>query len=375
MKYLSVVLGISFLTTIELFQDIHRSLLDLQQPADENFQSIQRKTLSSDSTQRVLLFVGPHKTGSSSIQTNLHAWIRGNRPGFEDWAWPIPPVLRDRKDFKDTYSKAFYVYSSSLRKRTCKTDKRMRGLGVNCNELKLLFRNEFVRYWRDGKSLVIASEGLDFVGHLDGNGKRIHVDTILGEMPWNFGTNGSKDDITVVINYRAPRREHLISTWHQCCMEDMSFSEYAAAKDRSGYKSVDSLHLADKFLEAGVKVKLVDMAGVAGNSYDLSNVVACDILGVPCHSNKTLLGDSVHPKISNVKSGMGDMGSTTDEQLDMIEKIIRRRDCSFLHLQGHPNLEIMYGADLIKVWDDCSLLGDTGISRKDMIREINSIMK
>ena len=117
----------------------------------------------------------------------------------------------------------------------------MRGLGVNCNELKLLFRNEFVRYWREGKSLVIASEGLDFVGHLDGNDERLQVDTILGEMPWNSGTNGTKDDITVVIKYRAPRREHFISNWHQCCMNQMSFSEYAKQQVGQLMDAVDKL--------------------------------------------------------------------------------------------------------------------------------------
>ena len=66
------------------------------------------------------------------------------------------------------------------------------------------------------------------------------------------------------------------------------------------------------------------MAGVVHEGYDISNVVACDILKANCTVEEQLVLTSgeenkeVNPAIKNVKHGKGDMGGVTDVQLDEI---------------------------------------------------------
>ena len=122
-------------------------------------------------------------------------------------------------------------------------------------------------------------------------------------------------------------------------------------------------------------VELIDMAGVMEKGYDLSNVIACDVLGVPCYSNKTLLGTVEQPVVKNVKKGMGNMGSTTEKQLQRIETLIRRRDCSFQHLRDHPKLKILYAYEILNVWDDCEARGDQGLERKKLIEKITKLFE
>ena len=67
-------------------------------------------------SQRIVLVAGPHKTGSSSIQTNFYNWVvEQENDVFDDWSWPVPSVLYKR--FNETFSagispeKSFYPFT------------------------------------------------------------------------------------------------------------------------------------------------------------------------------------------------------------------------------------------------------------------------
>ena len=336
--------------------------------------------------QHVVLFVGPHKSGSSSVNGNLRKWLNSDsqhelKSLSENWAWPIPPLIKSKMKGTKMERNPYMFFQSALRGR-----KECLKSSMSCEEqkeilqnAKSLFRNEFVREWNSGKSLLLAHEGFDFVGYDYGNSKRIEISTILDEMPWNLLNDttvyNDKDDVTVVVNWRSPRAGHFISTYHQCsCMKTETFSEYAAnPKHWIGYTNIDSLLLAQRFLDAGLKVVLIDLEGAKQSQHDLPNVIACDVMGAPCTSDKKILGQSEDSEVKNVKTGLGSMGSTTPEQIERLENVIRRRDCSFQHLRNHPRLEVLYDSELRKVWEECKLRKDPGISRDVMKAKIHEI--
>ena len=74
-------------------------------------------------------------------------------------------------------------------------------------------------------------------------------------------------------------------------------------------------------------------------------------------------------EMANVKSDTGEMGTITDEQLEKIEAIIQRRDCTFRHLVNNSSLEILYGDGLSSTWKNCHH-DDEHYTRLDMEKDI-----
>jgi len=265
--------------------------------------------------QRVVLVAGPHKTASSSEQHNIVRWVNdGFLPG---WSWPTPTMYSKICGHKDIQPKMFYAYYGTLNggaESKC-LPKWYDSHGMNGKNLTHDFEKEFRNSWSQGNNLIIASEAMDFVSSLSQNSHRYKLrNRILNGMPWNSYDDpatrlqGSNDDITVVVHFRAPRVDHLVSLWHQCCMDTMSFRDYLIVYVPSGFKrgvdklhSLNSLRLVEAFLEKKLQVTLLDMSGISFRGYDTSNILACDVLDADCTSNKTIEGDPITPSILNVK--------------------------------------------------------------------------
>jgi hypothetical protein len=233
--------------------------------------------------QRVVLLAGPHKTGSSSIQANLMHWLGDeNHPSnlAVTWAWPAPAHQCIPQS-----EKAFYPWVKALVGEEINTKFKCH---VEREELIQVYRREFHNQWTRGKSLVIATEAMARAAAHDDL-----IDTIIHQLPWSADyspkVGGGDENITVVIVYRSPRVAHLQSMWHQCCMmENVTFYNYLVGPhfQRKKFSNFDSLFLAKRFLEKGLTVTLIDMEGVTEQGYDISNIVACDILGANCNANK-----------------------------------------------------------------------------------------
>ncbi len=349
--------------------------------------SLRRRTDQSQDGEggrrRIVLIAGPHKTGSTSIQNSMYRWMTNgtddiNSEGDEgensngdailtSWSWPGPNTIFDlcsKETMKEyMHGKVFYPFGEALH--GCKFGRRAIAEFYACEELLDLYKEEFKKKWEDGYNLAIGTEAFDLVGSFN-NG--IKIEDIIQQMPTT-----NLDDFTVVVKYRSPRVAHLISWYHECCMRDMSFPEFLVNEMTSflhrGSRIIDSLHLAQVFLDFGLKVALIDLSGVHKEGYDVSNVIACDVLNVSCTDDKAIIGDTVLAEIKNVKSG-GEYGSITDEDLGELEKIIRRRDCRFQNLMDHPKLNLLYKKDLSDIMESCD--GD-GISREEMSHEIRKI--
>lgn len=315
--------------------------------------------------QRVVLLVGPHKTSSTSVQTNIIRWTHDNRT-LPDWYWPQPKNLVGLEKCYplEPRPKIFYSYFNTLygkKKRMCLQIQHDQNETITTS-FASIYENEFRNAWSEGKSLVIGSEAIDFVASKNGNGNQL-LSRILNGLPWNSNTasgtrlDGSNDDVTVVVKLRTPRVNHLISLWHQCCMEDMSFHEYVTVKvPNTKYdiiRSIDSLRLVEVFLEKDIKVVLIDMEEATEKGYDLSAVVACDILGARCTRRKQIIGDNIAPSITNVQSHSPRMLQVDDKRLVLMERAIRNYDCNFQSIMNHKNITALYSNNLVNIFNDC----------------------
>lgn len=97
---------------------------------------------------------------------------------------------------------------------------------------------------------------------------------------------------------------------------------------------LDSLNLVYKFLIQGINTVLIDLAGMLEKGYDLSNVIACDILGAVCTPRKHFFGDETkeRPIIANAKSKKH---TVTLEQMELIDEAIEDYECNFLLMLRH----------------------------------------
>lgn len=205
--------------------------------------------------QRIVLLAGPHKTSSSSIQMNMYNWLyQGNGSALqEEWAFPsieekyfemncnFPPYLQ---------YKIFYPLLEALRG-VHRQDPKTRCLNAfyTREEIINLYKNEMEKKWKQGQSLVIASEAMDFIASSNEDDGYHLLDALLDFLPTNEEDDESKEfsSTTAVVMYRPPRVSHLISAWHQCCMKKMSFYNFLTSMDSSSVFS-DALKTLDSLL-------------------------------------------------------------------------------------------------------------------------------
>ena len=383
-----------------------------------------KKQQQQQQHQRVLIIAGPHKTGSSSIQNSMYHWTlqhnhnasnstnttdtsssssssSSSNAHFQNWSWPAPDldqVYQFTNHQESMHWKIFYPFGEALH--NCQISKHKGDptkMKEYCLEIMKYYRKEFYTKWKEGYNLIIGTEALDLVG---ANKGAIRIDDLLEQLPFNYKNdqpqlqpqpqpqpqpqlqqyerlNGSNEDITVVIKYRSPRVKHLISWWHECCMNQMNFLQFLqlemAKRPDRGSRIVDSLQLVQRFLDYGLHVVLIDLGGVGIHGYDVSNVIACDVMGIPCNHNKIIEGETEEPQIKNQKKG-GDMGNITVGQMEEIEQIIRKRDCTFKHFLngGHDKLEMLYASELKVILEACED-GVGGISRSEMNQQIIAV--
>ena len=359
------------------------------------------KNKEAKKQQRIVLIAGPHKTGSTSIQNNMYRWT--TKPTIHDntnttstvkqqqqqqrqttllpeWSWPEPQEIFQQcnhyEDKDSMHGKIFYPFGEALH--NCRI---LRSRPITevytCAELLQIYRHEFQRKWDQGYNLVIGTEAFDLVGSLPklavnkNQIDTIHMDDVIQHLPHQI----TKKDITIVVKYRSPRTKHLISWYHECCMDEMTFmaflqNELKFFPDR-GSRIIDSLHLVRKLAEEGYHVVLIDLSGVMALGYDVSNVIACDVLNANCTKNKQIIGEVEPPKISNVKSGGENFGRFDKKDMNEIEKIIRRRDCFFHGLEQHELVTVLYPKDYTTIMEACKR---NGISRGQMNRKIRKVI-
>jgi len=409
---LLLLFGISFI----FYMAYQLVTLSFHSPREMSSSSIQQTIVSENqptTTQRkIILLAGPHKTGTTSIQSNLYSWTRNPDSVFfndterhvllPSWYWPVPTMVsqvesNDPQNFAWTPAKGFYALLEAMRNHTLyRVEDRLLFKNYTFDQVIDMYRVELQHAWDQGYNIVLGTEAVDYcVKDVDGQGL---LEQLLGILPHvdNYSPQSPsssmlveqppiiqrvkqeqemrdiKDHVTVVVTYRSPRVKHLVSIWHQTKKKVENFRAWMiATKNELG--ALDSLALAEMLLDNGLRVILIDSSGIIHEGYDISSVMACDVLGAECTSDKTLKELQSEPLVKNVKVDKNYNLNVEEKELDAMDKVMRQYDCKFQHLMGHPNLTVLYGHDLIDNFNTCT--GSIEMSRLEMKRQLVEIIQ
>ena len=218
-----------------------------------------------------------------------------------------------------------------------------------------LYRDEIQKQWSNGCSLVIASEVLDHVANEDKKSSNQLMENLLHILPIE-----NTSVITAVVVYSAPRLDHLISLWHQIGMQEgKSFYDYlmtSLVPVEDCLCVLDSLLLTERLINHGINTVLIDLSCVKKHGYDISLVIACDVLDAECDAEKHFVGGekNAKPVVKNIKHHSNAKLNVTDSQLDAIDKLIESYDCNFQHILKNDTLQVLYPNELERIMNSCS---------------------
>lgn len=320
--------------------------------------------------QRVILLAGPHKTASSSVQHNVMEWSRHGI--LRTWKWPSPDTSSDIfVIMKGGKNKKVFAPMMNVLSNRLVISRTVPGTRLGREKLLATYRDEFRRAWRQGHNIVIGAEGADCMFNDKNVDPDRFVDGLLSLMPWSSGDrrlvspyqniketsisnieplHGGDQNLTVVITYRSPRVDHFLSAWHMFG-NPPHLRNWTLEMDYDMHL-LDPLGMAEVYLSHGINVIIIDLSGITRQGLEISSVIACDVLRVPCQ-NSIILGNSYSPEVRNrmrarrerLTSIRTDM---TLEELHKLDNVMKLFDCTYKDIFYNPNIQILYGYYLLQ---------------------------
>jgi hypothetical protein len=336
--------------------------------------------------QRLCLLAGPHKTGTSSVQTNMYRWskptISFSDSKFEQlpepiisWIWPVPLDIarlehEDNHTWAWTPSKVFYPMIEALVSRK-RVPKRNLFQKLSVDDIIQSYRNTIGKYWEEGKNIVMGTEAMDLIVKLPEGPSMLKK---LRERIMPQSIDG--DQINVVVMYRTPKVKHLVSMWLQNCNRaiDDKFYEWITTTGNT-LGALDSLGMVELIHNrTDWNIDLIHLGGLNDAGWDVSNYVACNILGNEC-VNKIPNGlNKSETVITNVRSSSRNP-NVPNETLDEIDVVINQYDCNYIHLLSNPRINIHFPRPFKELKKKCEGEGVRHHTRADMKSKIVEIAK
>ena len=276
---------------------------------------------------RVVVFIGPPKSATSSMERFFAKTMQPHRqiPSFSNWSYPL--FLGKYNGLKE------------LRHGPNKNPKTFQ-------KLKKQLQHEY----KQGYNLLVGSEY--FISW-----ETNHALDIIQN--WTQCSN-----IEIVVNYRTPRLAHWLSIWKQSTTVrgktesyQQSFHQWMCSNDHAMLwtsklaRLSHPLGIVQRLLDHGYTTYLIDMGGITRRGLDISHVVACHVLQVPCTNDSSWI-QGVSPTVTPYKNQRHRDPNLTEHQSIAIERFFRQRDCAY-HRQSwndHVRLNLVYNDSL---WDNC----------------------
>lgn len=323
--------------------------------------------------QRICIIAGPHKTGTSSIETNLWQWSsksieHGMKSEYNlvppmgdsiiSWVWPVPKIIYDieskhSKSWDWNPSKIYYPLSQALKSWDLEFQRRPLFQNFTRHEVLKLYHDEIQKSWDDGHNIVIGTEGLDIIA-----AEKAEAEGILSQIQkFILPADVLSSQVTIVVAYRSPRVKHLVSLWLQINTKanDPQFQEWITNTDFD-FHALDSLMMVDILLKyTEWNIILIDLKGITDIGWDISNFVACEVLNEVCEDKKPV-GLTVDPARENSRSDLK-WPDVSVEVLDEINGMIMDYECKYAHLLEENNrLEILHPVGLNLTMERCKSL-------------------
>lgn len=333
---------------------------------------------------RVVILPGPHKTGTTSVQSFLLSQTKKEKLG--NWEWPAS----SSKAFSDVAHSIFFdsedKHGSLVKKRA-----------------------KIHAAWKRGHDVVFGAELLDYAAAARPESLPEAFQRLMQLIPSDV------TDMTAVVMYRTPRSSHLISAWKQ---------QLAMAKRKGGggghvwrrlleapdgakkkktkkqpapslaewlctswwpgrmefyvetilAAQINPMGVAHAFHEYGnMSIVVGDMSGMS----DLSNTIACEVLQVPCTTEGKIVGFTKKTsKVLNQRDAPVSIG-LSDEELQEVEEVLRRMDCYYYCGTLRGNITILHANDSMftnkEGWNDCCTVPETWLSPAQAYAQLQSL--
>ena len=313
--------------------------------------------VSSSSKKRVVILPGPHKTGTTSVQSFLVSLTKKNLLG--DWEWPA------------SSSKAFSGVAHSVLFNS--DDKH--------NFLKKKKAKINAAWKKNNHSVVLGAELFDYVAATPPE----HLPSVFQRLQTIFPED--VEDMTAVVMYRTPRSSHLVSAWKQQIAmakragggqvwrnkierksgekkgKAPSLAEFLCHGQWKGHTEfnvdkivaaqINPMGVANAFLRYGnMSVTVGDMS----NMTDIPSTIVCEVLGIPCNEKGKVIGlNKTKPKVLNQRENPVELRLSAKD-MNEVENVLRRMDC-FYYCDLRENVTILHEKDEMftgeQGWKDC----------------------
>lgn len=289
---------------------------------------------------KLVLFAGPHKAASVSVELffyNHASEYEDTTPaeGLAGWKWPkLTQNLWIDPDHMMPMSDVLNALVTQANNITA----------------QLILRQAIQTAWESAEhGIIVGTAEFDRVAttpytHFDGLGAMKGVVQQLQVPP---------EDVTVILNYRTPRRDQWISMWKHAEGDD-HYKKFMCKSDSRELEEVldtamNPLKLAVAYRKEGWNVVLIDMSGVNAKEKDVSHVIACDILEHTVCQNGLVI-PILHSYTANY-GGDKNLNSLEGRDQNEMDQLFRERDCYYEPaLSNDRGFKILYRDT---IWQGC----------------------
>ena len=321
--------------------DFMLNLLKSQKKCGENSVDVsdmlENKMVQNDD-KKLIVFAGPHETAAIPV-TRFFADHASSEEDTENssslggWTWPII----DSEMIGDTES--YRIFDLLLS-------------DADTRPIQNIIMDGIRDSWNEAQNgVIIGSLDFDRVGE----NPETNYDA-LGAVDRVIQTLGISDnDVTIVLNYRSRRIDHLSAVWWNHfdtgAMQDFICSDSQAEKRWEWMDTVmNPLKLANAYIEEGWNVAVIEQEGTSSAGEDVSHSLACHIMDdVDCDNGWVRGLKSEITQRPNTYE-IPDLDST---QRSKLETLFRMRDCFYKStLEIDDKFTIVNKKEL---WKSCTL--------------------
>jgi hypothetical protein len=279
--------------------------------------------VDQENKKRLVLFAGPHRSGSTSVEEFFHSYCKGyikhNKDSFPMRYWKWPEISQEHAKPGVPPYKVFQnlVLEPSMND------------SLNMDIMAGI--REAYDTTQDG--IILGTELFDQLGTYSQYDGMLAMKRIVDHV----GLTNYADMVTVVVNYRAPRFGHWESVWKGSVEgTDRTYQDFMCHTSQYDEKikllatSTNPLQVALESQKQGWNVALMDMQGIQEDGLDISHTIACDVMNSKCQNTKGWVNNHVNKVIHNNEGEDGhDIVELTDEQRFEAEELLLARDCAY----------------------------------------------
>jgi hypothetical protein len=295
----------------------------------------------ANSNKKLVLFAGPHKAASGSVESFFYNHASGYEgttiaEGLEGWLWP--KVTQDLWVNNAIPMDKPSIFNALVTQ-------------ADNTTAQIILKQAIRDAWDTAEhGIIIGTPEFDRVGTTPYTGRSgiKAMRGILEELQID-----DPQDVTVVLNYRAPRRDQWISIWKHV-EGNVNYHKFLCKGDHKELielldTAMNPLKLAQLYRKESWNVVLMDMSGVDALEKDISHAIACNVL-----ENTNCEEDFVVPVMQTYNENYGGdkhLASLGDKEQQDLDQLFRERDCYYEPLlRDDEGFQVFYRDTL---WQGC----------------------